>query len=171
MDYSEGIKKILNLSPTPGNFSPYSGITITYPGKKGLKDYVLNVEGGQRPTYSNLSKNLYDLVTNNNYKFEELKSLLSDIYSNGTNTEYNDLGLKYLQNLIYWTTLQEEINYPRKNGFSGINLPFCRLFEAIYSTKKESQFSIIEVQNRCNNYGQPKPTLYNIAYSPDFYHY
>ena len=38
---------------------------------------------------------------------------LKDIYYNGTKTCYVDPDLEYLQNLIFWITLQEEINYPR----------------------------------------------------------
>ncbi|RHW55592.1 hypothetical protein DZC34_19455 [Clostridium botulinum] len=170
MDYSEGIQHILNLSTKTGSFSPYEGIKINYPGRKNTGDYCLTVKGGQTPTHESICKHLYYLIKNGNYNFNALNSFLSDFYSNGTNTNYTDKTLKYLQYLIYWVTLQEEINYPRNKGFAGINIAFCRFFEAIYCTQPLSNFNIKTIQMRCNNHGYNKPNLYNITNAPNFYH-
>lgn len=100
-----------------------------------------------------------------------MSSFLNDIYHNGTDTTYSVNDLENLKHLIYWITLQEEINFPRCEGFASINLPFCRYFEAIYATLKTNNLSIKTIQNRCNNHGKNKPTLYNIYDAPNFYHY
>ncbi len=76
-----------------------------------------------------------------------------------------------MKHLIYWTTLQEDINYPRIKGYAGINLAFCRFFEAIYCTQPLCNFNIEDVQMRCNNHNGIRPLLYQIDNSPDFYHY
>jgi len=170
MDYNEGIKHMKCLSKLNGEFSPYNGITIKYPGYKQLGDYRLLVDGGA-PTHADISEDLYNMVIDNEYSYNELKDFLTDIYDNGTNTEYNDETLDYLQSLIYWITLQEEINYPRTKGYAGINLPFCRYFEAIYSSLSISNFDISEVKRRCNNHGGFKPNLYPLLNPPIFYHY
>lgn len=171
MNYSEGIRHILSLVGENGSFSPFADIVIHYPGRGKKGDYRLTVQGGEAPTHAQMSRRLYNLINGNNYSYQQLKHLLSDIHSNGTNTDYIDLNLKYLQHLIYWITLQEEINFPRSKGKSGINLAFCRYLEAIYSSQPLSNFTIEDVEARCNNYGQPKPPLYIINDSPDFYHY
>lgn len=172
MNYNQGINQMLNLSGTSGSFSPYGDITITYPGYKKSGDYRLSISNGQVvPTHGYISTTLYNLIVNNSYTFYQLENLLNDIYYNGTNTHYCDVNLEYLKHLIFWVTLQEEINFPRRNGYAGINLPFCRYFEAIYSTQPHCNFTILDVQARCNNHGGPKPLLYNITNSPTFYHY
>lgn len=172
MNYSEGIKHMMDLSNQTGTFSPYPGIIINYPGKKDNGDYRLTVQEGQAPTHPAICRQLYDFIENGHYTFHDLSNFLTDVYSNGTNTEYANPTLEYLQYLIYWVTLQEEINYPRaRRGCAGINLPFCRYLEAIYCTQPENNFDIQTVQIRCNNHGRNKPDLYPINNAPYFYNY
>lgn len=171
MNYSEGINHMLQLSRTTGNFSPYNGIVINYPGYKHQGDYRLTVNEGSAPKHEDISIMLYNLISNNIYTFQQLKHFLTDIYYNGTNTTYENNDLQYLQHLIYWITLQEEINYPRSSGYAGINLAFCRFVEAIYCTQPNINFTIENVQTRCNNHGYKKPQLYNLPNAPRFYHY
>lgn len=171
MNYLEGINHMRTLSSETGSFSPYEGIVIHYPGYKRRGDYRLTVQGGNAPTHSNISRKLYDLIANKTYNFQQLKNFLIDVYTNGTYTRYSEPTLSYLQHLIYWITLQEEINYPRSEGYAGINLPFCRFLEAIYSTKDSSNFTIEVIETRCNNHGRTKPNLYSLEGAPFFYHY
>lgn len=171
MNYSEGIQHMIQLCENSGSFSPYNSLTINYPGYKRRGDYRLEIATGQAPTHSMVCGFLHYLIENENYSFNNLTYFLSDIYSNGTNTNYTDNTLEYLQNLIYWITLQEEINYPRDRGCSGINLAFCRFYEAIACTQPLNNFDIQDVQIRCNNHGNNRPALYEIDNPPDFYHY
>lgn len=171
MNYTEGINHMLQLSKSHGNFSPFNGIVINYPGYKRPGDYKLTVNGGTAPKHEDISTMLYNLIYSNTYTFQQLKDFLIDIYYNGTNTFYTNNDLQYLQHLIYWITLQEEINYPRSLGYAGINLAFCRFIEAIYCTQPNINFTIRTVKNRCNNHGTNKPQLYNLPNAPIFYHY
>lgn len=159
MNYSKGIEYMIARCENSGTFSPYNGILINYPGYKKKGDYRLTVKRGQAPPHSAICMYLYNLIENGYYSFDKLYHFLSDVYSNGTNTKYTDYALEYLQYLIYWITLQEEINYPRNKGFAGINLAFCRFFEAIYCTQSLSNFNIQTVQSRCNNHGNNKLNL------------
>ncbi len=169
MNYSDGVTYMCNLIGQSGSFSPYNGIIINYPGKKNKGDYLLTVDNRKAPTHLNICEILHDMIiSNKNYNFETLKNFLVDIYFNGTDTNYNDSYLESLKHLIYWTTLQEKINYPYG---AGIKLPFCRYFEAIYCTKQLCNFNINDVKLRCNNHGNSRPDLYNIENSPYFYNY
>lgn len=171
MNYDQGIQYMLNLASQSGSFQPYHGITINYPGYKRRGDYKLTVNGGRAPRHQDICLDLYNLINQGNYNFQTLQDFLSDVYLNGTNTNYNDPYLKQLQHLIYWITLQEEINYPRSKGFAGINLAFCRFYEAIYATHNTNTITLQNVQNRCNNHRGNKPQLYTIHNAPSFYHY
>lgn len=171
MNYTNGVKYMQSLANSNGSFSPYKDITITYPGYKKAGDYRVTIQNTHVPTHSDICKALYDLILKNNYTYTTLCDFLNDVYTNGTDTEYTDSTLEKLQNIIYWITLQEEINYPRNNNFAGINLPFCRFYEAIYSTQPQSNLLISTVQSRCNNYGRSKPKLFTISNAPSFYHY
>ena len=175
-DYSGGKQFMLNLCNCPpnnqGQFTAYSNIIIHYPGYKKNGDYRLEIQGGTVPSHSDICKILHNLIVNNRYSFSVLEQLLEDIYENGTLTDYEDRNLKYLQNLIFWVTLQEEINYPRtKPWFAGRNLAFCRCYEAIYCTRPESAFTIRDVLGRCNNHGKGRPVLYRLADCSRIYYY
>lgn len=170
MNYAEGVKHMKYLSDKSGSFVPYSGITINYPGRKQSGDYRLSLASAT-PTHGYIARTLYSLINNGNFSFDALKKFLSDIYTNGTATPYKDSQLEYLKHLIFWITLQEEINYPRIKGFAGINLAFCRFVEAIYSTLSTSSFDIETVTTRCHNNGRNKALLYSLENAPEFYHY
>ena len=167
---------MLNLCNCPpnnqGQFTAYSNIIIHYPGYKKNGDYRLEIQGGTVPSHSDICKILHNLIVNNRYSFSVLEQLLEDIYENGTLTDYEDRNLKYLQNLIFWITLQEEINYPSTNPrYAGRNLAYCRYVEAIYCTRENVSFTIGTVCDRCNNHKGPRPDLYVLPDCPSIYHY
>lgn len=96
-------------------------------------------------------------------------SLLDDIYQNGTNidiSKYSYSETERLAALIYWITLQDEINYPQPR-YNGRRMPFCRYFEAVYCAKN-NDFTLEDVCKRCNN-RRHVPALYSISKAPSFY--
>ena len=171
MNYNQGVQYMLTFVGKEGSFDPCDGITINYPGYKKPGDYRLTVNDGRAPSHSAICSYLHNLINSGRFSFEELQNFLSDVYSNGTTTNYTDICLDELKHLIYWITLQEEINYPRSKNYAGINLAFCRFFEAIYATQPTNDLTLNEVKNRCNNHGSNKPDLYDIDNEPTFYHY
>ncbi|WP_294377073.1 hypothetical protein [uncultured Clostridium sp.] len=172
MNYTEGIKFMKQFIGKEGVINPYEDIILHYPGRKRKGDYQLSLKNGQVPTHGLICSVLYNLIINKIYTYDNLLIFLEDVYLNGTNTAYPDPNLEYYKHLIYWITLQEEINYPRNKGFAGIKLAFCRFFEAIYCTKPEATFNLDQVLIRCNNHGTIKPTLFEeIEDKPNFYNY
>lgn len=172
MDYQSGkaYMKDICRDGQQGEFRAYDNIIINYPGYKLNGDYRLEIEGGRAPKHEEICGRLYNKIKNAESTFEELDLLLKMVYDHGTTQLVEDEELRYLQCLIYWVTLQEEINYPRELNYSGINLAFCRFFEAIYCTK-DNLFTIQDVYNRCNNHGCAKPKLYSIIDAPFYYVY
>lgn len=174
-NYLEGIRYLNDLyqkSPAAnGQFTPYPDIIIRYPGGKKEGDYKLFLKNSSVPKYTDLCMTLYNHAIGKTYTFPDLKSFIEDIYTNGTKTAYNDIQLVHLQNLIFWVTLQEEINYPRSQGYAGVNLAFCRFYEAIYCTRQDAAFTIDDVLQRCNNHNQTRPVLYDLTLKSYIYHY
>lgn len=153
-----------------GQFTAYKNIVIHYPGYKRNGDYRLDILEHKVPTHSDICQILYGRIMNGSSSYDELNTLLYHVYHFGTTLWESKEALAYLQNLIYWVTLQEKINYSRAKGYAGINLVFCRFYESIYCTNS-NEFRIEEVYNRCNHHGRQKPELYEIEDAPDYYHY
>lgn len=164
MDYLNGIqymKKLCQLGSSSFNV-PNTNITIQYPGYKRNGDYKLLLNGNP-PTHVDICCTLHNYIMQNPNEYTKISRLLEDVYQNGTNCigNYNlqNYNADYLINLIFWMTLQDEINYPQPRK-SGRKMPFCRYFEAIYCANFQANFSINNVIVRCNNRGYI-PNLYN----------
>jgi len=71
--------------------------------------------------------------------------------------------------LIFWITLQEEINYPQSHGYAGRKPPFQKFYEAASAKLGHVQFQ--NLLNRAEDKGTGRPALFNlpnIKY-PSFY--
>lgn len=106
-------------------------------------------------------------VLKNRITYDLYKELLDDIYINGTSRiEENEI-LQNRRLLIYWLTLQEEINYAHK---SGRKLSFYRYAEALYSTREDASISIADVLERAKAKKGEKPVeLLDINDTPKYY--
>lgn len=174
MNYSQGVDYISNLYKNMTSTDLYSNevslnknFTIKYPGRNNNGDYLLIENGKGSPSYSNIAKRMYNLIIYGRYTFQELKDLLMDIYTNGTDTNYTDPTLKYMQHLIFWKTLKEQVNTTLSKGSHRLELVFSRLFEAIYSSTQES-LTIEMVKNRYDNEKMAPPLLF-LPDAPEFY--
>ena len=172
MDYRQGQELMQRLcrDGRPGRLEVYGNLVVHYPGRKRQGDYRLEMVGDRVPTHADICRMLHDMIVQNGYSFEQLDSLLDSLYKNGTRVPESDEKLRYLQHLIYWVTLQEEINYPRAGGYAGIRLAYCRFYEAIYCAKSGA-FPLDEVIGRCNNHGRQRPVLYDLDDAPEYYRY
>ncbi|MCC8024867.1 MAG: hypothetical protein LIP16_06155 [Clostridium sp.] len=174
LTYNEGIDFIKNIrrytGEQTGDLSIYGDISIHYPGYKGRNDYRLSINGGGAPSHKEISRILYTAITEKGYSFETMESFLEMTHRKGTSCNFDDAYLAYLNQLVFWVTLQEEINFPRSSGCAGINLAYCRYYEAIYSTRTKD-FDIDQVYRRCDNRSQPKPPLYKLADPSPIYSY
>ncbi|MCC8022749.1 MAG: hypothetical protein LIO46_03060 [Clostridiales bacterium] len=181
MTYDEG-KKYMQQACSPDavreiknrklqtSIDVWQDLCVYYPGyKKAVGDYRLVFV----PKHRHVCLELYDAVTQKKLTYERAVTLLAHTYHNGTRNLVDGSYAQFLQHLIYWVTLQEEINYPRDTpgrSYAGRNLPYCRYFEAVYATKNRG-ITLEMVLNRCENRGQRKPELYHIPQAPDYYHY
>ena len=96
-------------------------------------------------------------------------SFLEDIYINGLNATHTINSTLLSKELIYWITLQEDINYPPPN--SGRKMPFRRYFEASLVAARYVNNTLMDVKQRTNIRGKP-PTnwiLGNTVTRPSFY--
>lgn len=143
------------------SFQTNKGLNILYPGKKNNGDYKVELNGST-PTHHDVCLEIYNQLTEEN--IEDYVDFLDDIYKNGLNStnKTND----YLKDLIFWVSLQEEINYPQPR-FKGRRLAFCRYYEAILA--KKGILTLNNLKSRCNNHGRDVPELYNETNSPNFY--
>jgi Zn-dependent M28 family amino/carboxypeptidase len=157
MNYEEGVKYMISLSSRLANTQTkmhfdVENIRIEYPGYKGGGDYRLTLNG-TAPTYASVVRSLYNFVTPIN--FNQVVDALEDMYLNGLNAK-DCIFKQNVKELIYWITLQEEINYPQPEYF-GRKLPFQRFYEAILA--KLNFCSLEEVISRTNNHGRAQPIL------------
>ncbi|HRU97823.1 MAG TPA: hypothetical protein P5092_10400 [Ruminococcus sp.] len=175
MNYEEGIQYMRNLvaNNQRGQFTPYNNypeLVIKYPGYKQPGDYRMEING-EAITHADISSFLYNRSSG---LYREYVQLLDDIYNNGTSvvsSQHPQIdNCDKLIHLIYWTTLQEEINYPQSNGANGRRLAFCRYFEAVFAAN-HSGITINQVMLRCNNHGGTVPSLIDVGFEvrPSFY--
>lgn len=178
MTYPEGIALMTGLySKTLQQHSRikdtgYDSLHIKYPGYRGPGDYQVNLRG-KAPTHQEICRYLHNIVKNKTEKYTEIRMLLEDVYRNGTTVldrhTLRKTDANFLITLIFWMTLQDEINYPQPKGYQGARMPFCRYFEAIYCAEYNAHFSIDDVCQRCDNRGY-RPSLYTgLADVPQFY--
>lgn len=65
-----------------------------------------------------------------------------------------DLNFEELLYSIKWIVIQEDLNYPIKNGFEGRKMPFARYMEAVYCCKNDKH-RISEVIERALAHHRP----------------
>jgi len=161
MNYDGGIEYMLNLyeelqdKSTKTSFK-VGDLMITYPGYKKPGDYRLS-KGGIAPTHVQIVNDVYSLTTPNN--FNQIKEALSGLYNNGLECKFTTFD-NPMKELIYWITLQEEINYPQTAGFAGRKLCYQRYYEG--SLAKLGHITLKQVHLRTNNHKGPIPNLLTI---------
>ena len=176
MNYSQGITYMKNLCQNgSGTFSPestYPKLIVSYPGYKQNGDYRVNISTlGAAPTHFDVCQHIYDGIQNGTNNYHLIVQLLEDIYENGTDIDFSNYAINNVEKLtvlIYWMTLQDEINYPQPR-FQGRRMPFSRYFEAAYCAySPKCTYNMSDVEARCSNRGN-RPTPYNIVGVPAFY--
>lgn len=185
MNYDEGVKYLKSLcNPDLELFSKslvpndnYPDFHIEYPGKKKNGDYKFYV-GNTAYSHENVcaillrnyieSCNRYlDSETTIDSIFKEYFDYLNAIYSNGTQYDYS--GFSFVieaeknANLIYWTTMQEEVSYsPKENkSYWGRRMPLCRYYEALRIANV--------IYSRCNNLATQYTLKYTVPKNLRFY--
>lgn len=132
-------------------------------------DYALEYKG-KEPSHKQMCEGIVNDIKNSNsveVRYNFWVTLLDDVYRNGTiNIEnYNEYDRELLR-LIFWITLQEDINKPYQMGRLR---PFCRYLEAAASTIDGFGHTLEEVQNRCDSSCPLTLDRWSIPKQPSFY--
>ncbi|KAA5532472.1 hypothetical protein F0919_16935 [Taibaiella lutea] len=159
MNYTQGIELMndlfqkLNAKQQKADSFVVGALHIDYPGRKKNGDYRLSKDG-EAPKHTDVVKLIFDIA--NECNFDALIVALGDLYNNGL-ASITDTFAQSQKELIYWITLQEEINYPQPR-YAGRRLPYQRYYEAILA--RLGKCSLDDVIQRTNNHGKRKPALF-----------
>lgn len=171
---------LINKSTHGNQFCPYSSfpsIVLYYPGKKKPGDYKLEFNG-KIVYHKDIAEAIYELSPE--YSFE-LIEFITNLYNDGLDAEYSSrlpetimilnhsINFEEFKYLIFFTILQEDINYPRPR-WQGIKLPLHRFIEAAIAGYQPNVIKKEEVINRINNHGGgiPKSLVENKELHPKF---
>lgn len=147
----------------------YPGLQICYPGKKESGDYILFVHD-RVLKHSDICVILVSYIYLGKLTYDEAIDLLEDVCRNGCkNDESVPDEIKAFTRLLFWATLQEEINYPQPR-FEGRRMSFKRYAEAALSTRKDSPLKLKEVMERADDYRLPKNNSIDFPNKPSFYY-
>jgi hypothetical protein len=136
-----------------------------YPG-----DYLLKWDG-KAPKHIDICDAIVDDINNNRNEnsdyYRYWLELLEDVYNNGTqNIKSDDEKDNFKRQLIFWVTLQEDINRKEKLGRL---TPFCRYAEAIATTIDEYPHTYKEVIIRLDCKEPEFLEKWDIPYAPEYY--
>lgn len=125
-----------------------SRITLKMPGKYDSKypgDYLL-IWDDSAPTHKDVCEALIKCIANKE-KYIRWMSMIEDVYYNGTKNleKYIDEQERFAVQLLFWVTLQEDINRVDRLGRQ---TPLCRYVEAISTTQDGNKFSFDDVIER-----------------------
>ena len=143
----------------PGKYDKY------YPG-----DYLLTWEG-KAPAHIDVCDAIIADIKNNSSEnpdyYRYWLELLEDVYYSGTlNLKNDDEKDSFKRQLIFWVTLQEDINRSKNLGRL---TPFCRYAEAIATTIEDYQHTYDEVVARVSNNSPELLERWEIPNSPKCY--
>ena len=171
MTYQEGISNLKNWidEKVDSPINVFSGIYLKYPGRKKKYDYFLECDFIDNTRHQDIYNYLIENINSEYFSYQEAINMLEEVYTNGITNPSSNSMLEQCKQLVYWITLQEEINYPESIGKSGVRLPLSRYFEALYVTFVNEIVSLEEIKTRSNNYGRSVPRLYNIPSKPGYY--
>ncbi|ASI81959.1 hypothetical protein CN300_00430 [Bacillus thuringiensis] len=136
----DAVKHLYSFQPAP---QIISGLVLYYPGyKNAVGDYKLTFLGKELK-HSHICNDIFNYCSFQTNFPRYMALILKAIYENGISAmspvpgfniilQNKSYDFEEFKTLIYWITLQEEINYPIKNNAMSVKLPFSRYYESIY---------------------------------------
>jgi len=171
MDYEEGVAYMIGCCErlreegVTRQSLRMGRLVIEYPGRKRPGDYRMTW-AGRVLNHDEIVHHLHDHTTPENAR--EMIAALDDLYREGLKGTH-PFFIEELKELLFWITLQEEINYPQQERYAGRKLSYQRFYEAVLA--KLGHLDIDEVVERTNNDYGPRPPLLAIdgIEHPSFY--
>ncbi len=150
-------------------------VTLEIPGKHGKEhpgDYRM-LWNGKAPSHEDVIVALICTLDENNVDRPNMDystwiKLLEDIYENGTLNldDYKDERIKRIMVIVFWLTLQEDINL--KMG--GRVVVFRRYAEALATTQQGFEHTVEEVVYRLRSHRCPDVLeMWDLPTSPNYY--
>lgn len=175
MDYEQGVSFmkslcIRNVDGRQRSFFVFPNLEIYYPGTKSQGDYILKVSG-KALKHSAVCIIVASYVLNATFDYDEMLDLLEEVYAEGwQHKERDTTQMWFLKCILYWTTLQEEINYPQTSGhYEGRRMSFKRYAEAVLATRIDSPVTLDNVMYRADHWKQSRELL-DFPNAPSFYY-
>lgn len=153
----DAVKHFYSYQPAP---QIIPDLLLYYPGyKQAVGDYKLCFFGKDLK-HSHICKVIFDYSSYDTNFPIFMALVLKEIYENGINaksplvrfgiligsTSYN---FEQFKTLVYWITLQEEVNYPLADKKMSVKLPFSRYYESIYvAYTNQNDITIKEIMHR-----------------------
>lgn len=150
-------------------------LSIAFPGYKTNNDkvdFLVKLNGSRKVSHEEIFNDLYNFVCINKELFGIIESLLIDISYNWEDVDINkyiDLNfanftIEELIECICYIAIQEEINYPSRNGYDGYKRPFYFYLEAIYSAISPNTISYHTAHKRLLSNRRINLKIYDIPY-------
>ena len=173
LTYDQGVDYMKRLcseviGKSKKSFRVHPRMEVVYPANKEPGDYFFLVDG-KVYKHSKVCAMIVDYILNGVILYEECKALLEDVYANGTTNPEETPERQFLKDMLFWTTLQEEINYPQKSGFQGRLMSFYRYAEALAASAFDSDINLQTVMRRADDRNQRSFQLLNIPDVPIYY--
>ena len=150
-------------------------IKLLMPGKFDYKnpgDYRLLWDEGV-PEHGHVGEALIKVIcdesSSTSYEnYCEWTHLLEDVYTNGTKNldEYSNPKKRFAVQLLFWLTLQEDINKPHMMGRLR---SFCRYAEALATTQNGFGHTLDEVKHRMDDHYPEDLEKWDLPLIPTFY--
>ncbi len=138
-------------------FDVGNDVMITSPGRKELGDYRVTINGVM-PTHKDVCKRIYDCIIEGIIEPIEMSCMLENIYERGFEKKRSDSDLIIeLKRKIFWISLQEDINYPMRDGYLGRKHPLFRYAEALIVAQRNGGLNPVN-----NNADSKKPKTINL---------
>ena len=167
VDYMIGLCEEAKANNLVRTLHPIEGVEVRFPGDKpAVGDYKVFI-GGKMPSHADICKMIADHIRNGDMTYEDAVAFLEDVYDYGTDHIDEDPARQYLRSVLFWTTLQEEINYPQENGKQGRRMSFNRYAEAVAAAAGRDGIFMEQVIRRAN--ARYVPGTLEITAPPRYY--
>lgn len=179
MNYKNGVEEMVRRCSEvwreneTHRLNPTNNLEIQYPGRKRVGDYKAII-AGKMLSHSEMCIVVATYVLNGNMSYEESVRFLEDVYENGTDNAEIDPERQYLKTILFWTTLQEEINYPQtemsktKNKYYlGRRMSFNLYAEAVAAAAGNDNITLADVMKRASSKSELRALP--IANAPSYY--
>ncbi|MFL0266821.1 hypothetical protein [Candidatus Clostridium radicumherbarum] len=126
-----------------------------------LREFIVDIAINGLREENRLERYGLDKLKTNQFVKTEYKNIAAECVPNYNKYfNYRTCDMNLLRSILFWVTLQEDINYPIDKGCQGRRLAFTRFVESIYCAEHDYEDSMIRVVlTNSYNHGRGVPDL------------